>query len=78
MAIERIDYRLCDDCGICYDICPLDVFGIIDIYRTRERKSLVYVKYPDDCMCCYLCEIDCHVDAIYVSPTRAFEVCLPY
>lgn len=66
MAIKTIDYEKCTDCGICYVICPLDVF------RRVGRK--VYIAYAEDCMVCYLCEMDCPEDCIYVSPERSREV----
>ena len=50
----------------------------MDVFRRAELKPRVYIKYPEDCMCCYLCELDCPDDAIYVSPYRSFEVRLPY
>lgn len=78
MAVETIDYEKCSDCGICYDICPMDVYGLMHAFRQADAKPRVYIKYPEDCMCCYLCELDCPDDAIYVSPYRSFEVTLPY
>lgn len=66
MAIETIDYEKCNDCGICYETCPMDVF--------RKAGPKVYIRYPADCMACYLCELDCPTDAIYVSPERAQRI----
>ena len=68
--IERIDYDKCTNCDICYDICPMDCFGKIG--------NLVYIAYPHDCMCCYLCELHCCDDALYVSPERGRPIPLPY
>ncbi|MBI4320144.1 MAG: ferredoxin family protein [Chloroflexi bacterium] len=66
MAVERIDYDKCNDCGICYDVCPMDVF------RTVGRN--VYIAYHDDCMTCYLCSTYCAKDAVYVGPERPVPV----
>lgn len=63
MAIERIDDQKCTLCRKCLDVCPMDVF--------RSVGRVVYPAYPEDCMCCYLCELECPVDAIYVHPSRA-------
>ena len=62
MTVEHIDYEKCTACLWCYKICPMDV------YRTVGKE--VYIAYPDDCMCCYLCELECPVEAIDVSPRR--------
>ncbi len=70
MAIEQLDRSRCNNCGICYDICPMDVF--------RKLGVVVYVAYPEDCMSCHLCEDACRPDALYVSAHRATEVVLPF
>ncbi len=62
MTVERIDYGKCIDCLRCWQICPMDV------YRLAGRQ--VYIAYPDDCMCCYLCELECPTEAITVNPQR--------
>ena len=62
MTVEKVDYSKCTSCLWCYEICPMDV------YRTAGRH--VYIAYPDDCMCCYLCELECPTEAITVNPQR--------
>ncbi len=36
----KIDFRVCNGCGTCYDICPMDVFG------WDEEKQMPFVAYP--------------------------------
>lgn len=70
MAIEKLDYEKCNDCGLCYEICPMDVF--------RRLGKTVYVAYPRDCMACFLCEMECPTEAIFVSSRRAKLIPFPY
>lgn len=62
MAIRGIDYERCNNCGQCYDVCPTDVFGIF--------ANKVYLKYPEDCQCCNLCNVVCAFDACLVNNLR--------
>lgn len=70
LAIKTIDYERCTDCGICYKICPMDVFDRVG--------RLVYLARVEDCMTCFLCELDCPVDCIYVAPERERDIVLPF
>ena len=72
MGIRKIDYQLCNGCGICVDECPMDVL------RMDERTKKPLIKYLRDCQSCFLCEIDCPVDVIYVMPNRERRVPLPW
>ncbi|KKM09810.1 hypothetical protein SY88_16570 [Clostridiales bacterium PH28_bin88] len=70
MGIEKIDYQRCNGCLQCWDTCPMDVIRVLG--------KTVYLAYPEDCMCCYLCELACPNDAIYVSPKRTKSKPLPW
>ena len=72
MAIERIDTDLCNGCGICVDSCSMDVIRMDDV----TRKAII--KYPDDCMLCLICELDCPQNAIYVSPKKTLPIMLSW
>lgn len=62
--ITAIDENKCTGCGICVDICPLDVF------RMDDKAEKAVIKYPDDCMTCFSCEMNCPVEAITVHPFK--------
>jgi NAD-dependent dihydropyrimidine dehydrogenase PreA subunit len=64
MSIEWIDSDLCSGCGICINSCPMDVI------RMDEGSNKAVIKYPEDCMVCAYCELDCPEKAIYVSPVK--------
>lgn len=64
IADTKIDYRHCNGCGICYRICPMDVFG------WDEEKGLPILAYPDECWHCGACELDC--------PEMAIDVEIPF
>ena len=70
MAIDKIDYSKCVACNKCYDICPMDVFGLIG--------DVVYLAYPEDCARCFLCKRVCPRDAIEVNALKVRDVPLPY
>ena len=61
MAIERIDSQLCDGCAICSDTCSSGVIWM------NERTKKAFIKYPEDCTVCGLCELERPVRAIFVS-----------
>jgi len=59
--IELIVADRCTGCGKCIEVCPNDVFaGFEGDQPTIARRG--------DCHTCFLCELYCPVDAIYVSP----------
>lgn len=64
MGIQNIDQERCHRCKRCVEICPQDVlrFGL------KEKK--IHIQYLRDCQSCFLCEIECPQQAIYVTPYR--------
>lgn len=68
--IRQINLDLCTDCGQCVEVCPMDVIRMV------ENKAVV--KYPEDCMTCYNCELECSQQAIEIGPERARAVPLPW
>ena len=70
MAVRSINYGKCTNCGICWNICPGDVFD--------KFGNFVYIARREDCITCFMCEVDCPVDCIYVAPERERAVLLPF
>jgi NAD-dependent dihydropyrimidine dehydrogenase PreA subunit len=60
--IQNIDELTCTGCGICIEKCPMDVLII------NENVGKAVIKYPEDCMTCFECELNCPSGAIYVHP----------
>ena len=58
--IEVIDTERCTSCDICVVACPTNVFDRTDGIPVIARQS--------DCQTCFLCELYCPEDALYVSP----------
>ena len=55
--------KWCKSCGICYSMCPSNVF-------TSDKSGLPIVSNPDACTACGLCEILCPEMAITVYKQR--------
>jgi adenylylsulfate reductase subunit B len=57
-----IDKDLCNYCGICYNICPQDVF-IFD----KKQKQVPAIAYPQECWYCGACVFDCPEGAVSLT-----------
>jgi NAD-dependent dihydropyrimidine dehydrogenase PreA subunit len=60
--IEFISDSKCVSCGLCVSVCPTSVFE-------QEKGKVPVIARKDDCQTCFMCEVYCPVDALYVSPT---------
>jgi NAD-dependent dihydropyrimidine dehydrogenase PreA subunit len=58
--IEVVDAERCTSCDICVSVCPTNVFDKTDGIPVIARQN--------DCQTCFLCELYCPEDALYVSP----------
>lgn len=57
----RLNDEKCTGCGMCYDICPVGVYKIVD----EKKKSIM-----DDltrCTACSACVTQCPTDALYLD-----------
>ncbi len=70
MVVRAIDYNKCNNCGLCYRICPTDVYAMFD--------KKVYIAHQADCMSCYLCAHECPVKAIKIDGKRGRAIPYPY
>ena len=59
------DYKKCTKCRKCYDLCPLDIISL-------DEEGKPYVKYPDECQLCFICQVECPEQAIHVKIPIAF------
>lgn len=59
--IEIISASRCIECDICVKVCPANVFDPV-------RKKAPVIARQEDCQTCFLCEIYCPTDALYVAP----------
>lgn len=59
----KIDYQKCTGCRICYENCPMDVFG------WDEELNMPRVTHACDCWFEGVCMMEC--------PKRAIDISLP-
>jgi NAD-dependent dihydropyrimidine dehydrogenase PreA subunit len=59
--IEIVSAARCIACDICVKVCPANVFDSV-------RKKPPVIARQTDCQTCFMCEIYCPTDALYVAP----------
>jgi adenylylsulfate reductase subunit B len=57
-----IDRQQCNYCGICYNICPQDVFSF-----DKKKKAPPAIAYPLECWYCGACVVDCPKGAVSLT-----------
>ncbi|MEI9964251.1 MAG: ferredoxin family protein [Caulobacteraceae bacterium] len=55
----------CTGCGDCVRACPMDVF---DFAPPGAEPAVPVIARQDACQTCFLCELCCKADALYVDP----------
>jgi NAD-dependent dihydropyrimidine dehydrogenase PreA subunit len=59
--IELILSDRCIGCGACVEVCPTNVLD-------PSASGLPILARVEDCQTCFMCELYCPADAIYVAP----------
>lgn len=68
--IELILEERCTGCGTCISICPSNVFA-------PSSGAVPTIVRQEDCQTCFLCELYCETDALYVHPDATRHVPSP-
>ncbi|WNR45443.1 ferredoxin family protein [Paenibacillus roseipurpureus] len=59
--IELISESKCVECNLCVSVCPTNVFD-------RVENGIPVIARQSDCQTCFMCELYCPADALYVAP----------
>lgn len=59
--IEIISEDRCIGCNQCVSVCPTNVFD-------RTEGKVPVIARQSDCQTCFMCELYCPADALYVAP----------
>lgn len=59
--IELVSESRCIQCNICVSACPTNVFD-------KMPDAPPKIARQSDCQTCFMCELYCPVDALYVAP----------
>ena len=59
--IELILADRCTSCGTCVEVCPTNVLDL-------SASGPPVLARVEDCQTCFMCELYCRADAIYVAP----------
>lgn len=65
--IELISDTKCIACNQCVQVCPTNVFD-------KTEDGIPVIARQSDCQTCFMCELYCPVDALYVSPDAEANV----
>ena len=62
-----VDWDLCTGCGVCLEVCPLQVYEWVDTpgHPTSQRKA--FPAREPECVQCYRCETQCPMQAIRID-----------
>jgi len=61
ILIEILLDSKCTECNLCVKVCPTNVFEKTD-------NGAPIIARQSDCQTCYMCEVYCPAQALYVAP----------
>ena len=61
--IELVSEDRCTNCNICVRVCPTNVFDV--------GLEQPVIARQQDCQTCFMCELYCPSDALFVAPDVA-------
>jgi NAD-dependent dihydropyrimidine dehydrogenase PreA subunit len=59
--IELVIESRCITCNKCVQVCPMNVFEAV-------KDAPPIIARQEDCQTCFMCELYCPTDALYVAP----------
>ncbi|TXK83879.1 ferredoxin family protein [Paenibacillus sp. N3.4] len=59
--IELLSKDRCISCNQCVSVCPTNVFD-------ATEDGIPVIARKSDCQSCFMCELYCPVDALFVTP----------
>jgi NAD-dependent dihydropyrimidine dehydrogenase PreA subunit len=59
--IEVVSETRCILCNKCVQVCPMNVFEAV-------KDAPPIIARQEDCQTCFMCELYCPADALYVAP----------
>ena len=62
-----VDLDLCNGCGKCVDVCPMDVYNWIGTSDHPKSERKAFPTKESKCVQCYKCETSCPTKAIRVT-----------
>lgn len=65
-------YDKCKSCDICVSVCPSGTLGMKADASTINGK-IIEVAYPDSCIGCGECELNCPDFAINIASRKTFK-----
>jgi NAD-dependent dihydropyrimidine dehydrogenase PreA subunit len=71
-AKVEIDKDVCTSCKTCVKAC------FVDVIRWDDAEDKPVPAYQEDCVWCFMCEVNCPVQCINVIPDVPGPMAAPY
>lgn len=65
--IELVSASRCINCNLCVNVCPTNVFD-------AGSNAPPIIARQSDCQTCFMCELYCPADALYVAPESDIQI----